>query len=174
MKQKESFHVVIIPKLATPLWLRQFNKAADMVFMIPASSNLLYWPASSHEQLYVAILFPYLNFRPWQLRRSPKVVQTGRELLKMFSNPEVDGGDLLFKRLSEFRAIPSMSRDMVWKMLFFGCEPPFPRRLPGERRKKRERNPRGEDEDADNVESENSGSHGLSRRKKGRPSGYPL
>ena len=37
MKRKTSIHVVMIDKLFTLLWLKQLNKAADCIFIIPAT-----------------------------------------------------------------------------------------------------------------------------------------
>ena len=35
MKRKSSTHIVLIPRLMTPIWLKQCNKAADCIFHIP-------------------------------------------------------------------------------------------------------------------------------------------
>ena len=41
MKRKDSLHIIIIQKLFTTNWLRQFNKIADCHFLIPPHSQLL-------------------------------------------------------------------------------------------------------------------------------------
>ena len=40
MKQKTSMHVVVIEKLFTPMWLKRLNKAADCIFIIPATHKI--------------------------------------------------------------------------------------------------------------------------------------
>ena len=153
MKRKESTHIVVIPKLATPLWLRQLNKAADFVFSIAATSDFPFWPSSSHESLYVALVLPYLPFRPWQIRQTPKSFYAGRHLSKVFSEPNVDAGSVLFKLYKEFGELPFLPRDVVWRVLYFGQDPPFPRRLPGEKRgSKRKRGSGGGNKDERDME----------------------
>ena len=67
MKRQQSRHIVIIHKLMTPIWLKQINKAADCIFVIPACHS--FWPATNFEPLYVAILFPYLDYMPFELKK---------------------------------------------------------------------------------------------------------
>ena len=40
MKRKTSMHIVVTPKLATPLWLRQLNKAANVIFFCACDIEL--------------------------------------------------------------------------------------------------------------------------------------
>ena len=54
----------------------------------------------------------------------------GRELCKMFKDKELDHGNILLKFLLDCRNFPTMSPDVVWKMLYFGGQLPFPRSLP--------------------------------------------
>ena len=124
MKRKTSTHVVIIQRLMTPTWLKQLNKAADCIFTIPAIHE--FWPSHNYEPLVVAILFPYLNHRPYQLTGTYKMLYMGRNLSQVFKENQVDGGDILFKFLREIRQLQSMSENMVWKMLYYGKSAPFP------------------------------------------------
>ena len=133
MKRKESLHIILIPCLMTPLWLKQLNKAADCIFTIPPVHT--FWPATCFEPLTVAILFPYLSHRPFQLKGTPKMFYMGRSLCKVFKENKVDGGHLLFKFLLEVRKYKSVSCSMVWKMLYFGRSPPFSLCLPGDTEK---------------------------------------
>ena len=127
MKRKTSTHVVIIQRLMTPIWLKQLNKAADCIFTIPAIHE--FWPSHNYEPLVVAILFPYLNHRPYQLKGTYKMLYMGRNLSQVFKENQVDGGDILLKFLREIRKLQSMSESMVWKMLYYGKPSPFPREL---------------------------------------------
>ena len=133
MKRKKSLHVILIPKLMTPLWLRQFCRIVDIYFFVPAKVNHKFWPSHCHEALYVGIALPYLPYRPFQVRQTPKAVYMGRQLCKVLQNEEMDGRDILYKFLQEYRTFPTMRKDVVWDVLYFKHRTPFPRRLPGER-----------------------------------------
>ena len=47
----------------------------------------------------------------------------------MFKENQVDGGDLLRKFLLEVRKFQTMSKDLVWKVLYLGKSPPFSHEL---------------------------------------------
>ena len=130
MKRKLSLHIVIIQRLMTPEWMKQLIKAADCTFTIQASHP--FWPSHHFEPLIVAILFPYINHRPYQLKSTPKMFEMGRRLSKMFQEDKMDGGDLLLKFLLDIRQLPSMSKRMVWNLLYIGTPPPFSCWIPGE------------------------------------------
>ena len=173
MKRKRSLHFVVIPKLMTPLWLCTFNRTVDCHFFVPATADHSFWPAASHEALYVGIAFPYLPFRPHQIRQTPKAVHMGRTLCKVFEKKRVDGGSLLFEFLREFRRLASMSPDVVWRMLYLGREPPFPCRLPGEGSKRRKRSGRKR-KNAERVENQAQKTDRLPHSKKRRSPHDPV
>ena len=50
----------------------------------------------------------------------------------MFQEDKMDGGDLLLKFLLDIRQLPSMSKRMVWNLLYLGTPPPFSCWIPGE------------------------------------------
>ena len=131
MKRKLSTHVVVIQRLMTPKWLKQLIKAADCIFPIPASHP--YWPSHHCEPLVVAILFPYLNYRPYQLKGTPKMFQMGRSLSQMFQETEVDTRSVLLQFLLGIEEFGTMSECMVWRVLYLGTKPPFPRRITSQR-----------------------------------------
>ena len=133
MKRKESMHIVIIPCLMTPLWLKQLNKAADCIFTI--SPVHPFWPTNCFESLTVAILFPYLSYRPYQLKGTPKMFYVGRRMSKVFKENKMDGGNILLQLLLEVNKYESMSCSMVWRLLYFGRSPPFSLCLPGDTEK---------------------------------------
>ena len=120
MKQKSSLHIVVIQRLMTPTWLKQLNKTADCLFVIPSTHE--FWPSHNHESLIVAILFPYLKFRPYQLKGTYKMLYMGRHLSQVFKENKVDGRNILLKFLLEVRKFQSMSESMVWRMLYYGRE----------------------------------------------------
>ena len=61
-KLTDSTHFIVVPKIFTPLWLKQLHKNADVVMFIPVCFN--FWHASMFEPLCLGICFPYLPFRP--------------------------------------------------------------------------------------------------------------
>ena len=130
MKRKNSTHIVIIQRLMTPTWLKQLHKCSDCIFSIPAAHP--FWPSTSYEPLTVGILFPYISYRPFQLKKTFKMCYMGRRLCKVFKENHLDGRDILLKLLLEVRRYETMSRSMVWRMLYLGREPPFPHRLKGD------------------------------------------
>ena len=130
MKRKESTHIIIIQRLMAPTWLKQLHKCGDCIFSIPASHS--FWPTDVYEPLIVAILFPYISYRPFQLKTTFKMFYMGRRLSQVFKEDHVDGGDIMFKLLLEVRKYKTLSRSMVWKMLYLGREPPFPYWLKGD------------------------------------------
>ena len=140
MKRKLSLHIVIIQRLMTPEWMKQLIKAADCTFTIQASHP--FWPSHHFEPLVVAILFPYIKHRPYQLKSTPKMFKMGRRLSKLFQEDKMDGGDLLLKFLLDIRQLSSMSARMVWKLLYIGAPPPFSCWIPGEVRSERQDDPK--------------------------------
>jgi hypothetical protein len=92
-KQTNAYHVFLIPRLYSPLWLRMFYKVSDFVFHI--SPGNLHWPAALHELLFVGIALPSLNRPPWSLQRMPKVVGLERRVRALFATSEGDGRNLL-------------------------------------------------------------------------------
>ena len=114
----------------TPTWLKQLHKCGDCIFSIPASHS--FWPTDAYEPLIVALAFPYISYRPFQLKTTFKMFYMGRRLSQVFKEDHVDGGDILLKLLLEVRKYKTLPRSMVWKMLYLGREPPFPYWLKGE------------------------------------------
>ena len=123
-EEEKSRHIVVVHRLMTPRWLKQLNKAADCIFTISPCHS--FWPTNNFEPLYVALIFPYLKHRPFQLKQTPKMFQMGRSLSKVFQEDKVDGGDISCKFVLSIGRLSTMSRSMVWKLLYFGEEPPFP------------------------------------------------
>jgi hypothetical protein len=116
LKRQASTHIFVCPRLMTPLWKRQLSKVADVVFEIPAGS-IAVWDAASHEPLVVGIVFPFLPFRPWQLRDTPKFRAMGRQLCKVWKESEAVGRNFLCEFLLRTRSLPTLPENMVRKML---------------------------------------------------------
>lgn len=49
IKRTVSTHIIIIPKLMTPIWLQQVHKVADLIIEIPAIHD--FWQETNYETL---------------------------------------------------------------------------------------------------------------------------
>ena len=78
IKRQSSLHIVLIPKLFTHLWKKQFLKCCDFSIEIPEGQK--FWSHDQFEPLTLGICFPFLPFRPWQLRHTPKLFSMERTL----------------------------------------------------------------------------------------------
>jgi hypothetical protein len=61
-KCPDAFHIFLVPRLYSPLWLQMFYKLSEFSFHI--SSGLWYWPLLMHEPLFVGIVLPLLSRKP--------------------------------------------------------------------------------------------------------------
>ena len=118
LKRQKSTHIIVIPRLMTTLWLKQLNKAADLIVYLP--NKYSFWNHAMHEPLVIAFCFPFLSHRPWQLKGTPKVCATARQLQSMFKNSEMDPGGFLRKFCDLCERLPTMQECMVQKLLYFG------------------------------------------------------
>ena len=114
-KRTDAFHIFVIPRLYSPLWLRLFYKLSDFVFRLSPGSN--YWPHAMHEPLFVGISLPLSSRPPWTFRRAPLLVAMERELRDVLASGEADGGDIVRKLLRIPGRVASMSEDMARKLL---------------------------------------------------------
>ena len=114
-KRKDSLHIFVCPKLMKPYWIGQLHKAADIVFEFKA--GVPFWEKGRHESLILAVCFPFLKHRPWQLRRSPALVEVGRILHGMWKAGEDTQRDFLCQFLTYTRKLSTMSSSLVWKVL---------------------------------------------------------
>ena len=118
IKRTQSTHVVAIPRLFTPQWLKQLNKICDVVFSIPPSAD--HWDSHQFEPLIVGIAFPYLRYFPYQLKSTYKMLAMGSEIQKMLRDPDMDQRNLLREFLAKTRSFYSMSAGVLRKVLYFG------------------------------------------------------
>jgi len=106
-KRTDAYHIFLIPRLCSPLWMRMLYKVSDVVLKIPAGSR--HWPSNMHEPLLIGISLPLLTRNPWTLRGTPLLVGVERELHQVLCSSEEDGGDLLRKLLRTPRQLASVS-----------------------------------------------------------------
>ena len=115
LKRADSTHVFVCPKLLSPLWCRQLYKAADVVIEYNAGKE--FWPTCMHEPLILAICFPFISCRPWQLRQTPAILGVGRMLQRLWKTEEGDQWSLLQKFCLTTWNLESLSASLVWGVL---------------------------------------------------------
>ena len=64
-KRPDAFHIFLVPRINSPLWLWMFYKLSDFVFLLSPGS--MYWPPLMHKPLFVGIALPLLSRKPWTL-----------------------------------------------------------------------------------------------------------
>ena len=118
-KSHNSTHVMVIPRLFTTEWRKELHKAADVVLTLLVGHPLR--PDNMHEPLTIAILFPFLNHRPWELRRTPKFLELASTLRKVWESCTEPKGPVLQELWSLLRSaanlLPSMARKVLYSKL---------------------------------------------------------
>ena len=124
IKRQDSTHIILIPRLMTPMWLKQLYKCCDLIVEIPPCCK--YWNSNMFEPCVIGFCFPFLSHSPWQLRSTPKMRALRRTLQQMWKDDEVSPRFILRKFLLESRRFPHMQDVVVRKMLYFtsGTEVP--------------------------------------------------
>lgn len=101
-------HEIVIPKLMTLEWLKQLYTITDLLMTV--SARLDCWSPGNFEQLMIAIGFPFLTHRPYELKDTPKMLTVARNLCSMFQKMNY----VLRKFLLETWGYPpSLPEDMV-------------------------------------------------------------
>ena len=114
-KRDKSTHIFICPRLLTPYWRSHLHRSADLILEIPAGGE--YWPIEMHEPLILALFFPRLQHRPWQLRQSPSIMELGDRLQRMWRLGDYSQGPILRKLWQQARTLESMQAGLVFKVL---------------------------------------------------------
>ena len=96
-KHTDAYHILLIPRLYSPLWMRLLYKVSDFVFQLPPASQ--HWPSSMHKPLFIGISFPLLHRNPWSIRRMLLLVELERQLRQVLCAGEEDGENILHKHL---------------------------------------------------------------------------
>ena len=128
-----SSHIFLVPRLMQPLWRKQLYKASDIVLTIPPGHAI--WPLSMHEPLILAILLPYIRFEPWELRRTPKILDLGELLSEVWRSGDGAERPILQELWMLQERVESMSQSLAWKMLFGKHRSCIPHREAGKRRR---------------------------------------
>jgi hypothetical protein len=115
LKRQDSTHVFVCPRLCTTDWFRQFYKAVDLMFPVPPCEE--FWPSNMYEPLIIGIAFPFIHRKPWQLRRTPRMASTYRQLQSVWGSSGLDPRTILRKLLGDCRKLDSVPDDVVRKLL---------------------------------------------------------
>lgn len=119
IKRQESTHVFVCPRLLSVEWRKQLFKAADLVINIASGSVDKGWPSAMFEPLTIGFIFPFLPFKPWQRRGTPKMCALARELSSLSDDSELVAGYILRQFFSKQQRLHCMSECVVRKMLYF-------------------------------------------------------
>ena len=124
IKRQSLSHLFVVPSLCSPLWMKQVFKAADFVFEIPAGRAC--WGYNMHEPVLIAIVFPFIRSKPWQLRSTPKMYEMGSTLRRMLKTEDVDPRDILREFWGKCHRLRIMPENVVRQVLYFGKLPKVP------------------------------------------------
>jgi hypothetical protein len=116
IKRQDSTHVFVCPRLMTPECLHSLYKEADFVFVVPWNSP--FWNESMYEPLYIGVCFPFLSSFPWQIRGTPKMSASSRQLQGMWETAGMDTGSFLCKLLGNMRSLVSVQERVVRQALY--------------------------------------------------------
>ncbi len=117
IKRQDSTHVFVCPQLFCPMWRKQMSKACDLIFRIPVGA--IGWPVDMFEPLLIGVCFPFLRYKPWQFRETPKISFVARKMHEVRDDVEMDRGPFLRKFWRVAHRLLSMPECMVSRMLFF-------------------------------------------------------
>ena len=118
LKRTQSTHFILLPRLFTPLWLKQVYKACDAVLTIPCTHS--FWSKTQYEPLFLGIIFPHLTVHPYRLKGTFKMLSMERQVCKLLQDANLDTRNILYKFLSETRNFSSMSEGVLRKVLYYG------------------------------------------------------
>ena len=116
LKRNLSIHVFVCPRILVPSWRRHLHRSADLVFEIPAGGP--YWGRDMFEPLTLALFFPFLPCRPWQLQGSPSIVELGDRLQRMWRQGDYSQGIILCQLRKQARILQRVPQRLVFKMLY--------------------------------------------------------
>ena len=115
LKRTTSTHIFVCPRLLSPYWRQHIHRSADLIFEIPAGGE--YWPKENFEPLMLAIYFPFISCRPWQLKRAPAIVELEDRLQKMWRARDFTQGTILRKLRLQTRRLANLPESVVFQML---------------------------------------------------------
>jgi len=89
-----------------------------MIVSLPTGHEAL--PTHMHEPLTIAFIFPFISYRPWQLRRTPAVVGMESRLSGVWKKNVSSEGPLLRKFWNAARGLECLPQKLVRELLRSG------------------------------------------------------
>jgi len=87
IKRQDSTHILLVPRLMTPIWLKQLYKCCDLIVEIRPCCK--YWNTNMFEPVVIKFYFPFLSQSSLQLRSTPKMFSLRRTLQQMWKDDPV-------------------------------------------------------------------------------------
>ena len=123
IKKWDSTHIILVPRLMTPMWLKQLYN--DVIWLLK-SRHLVTTGTLTYKPCVIGFCFPFLSHFPWQIRSNPKMFSLHRTLQQVWEEDQVSSGFVLHKFMLASRRFPHMQENVVRNMLYFtsGSEVP--------------------------------------------------
>ena len=115
LKRENSTHVFLVPRLMSMEWKRQLFRVSDLFLELPFDQ--VWTKEKQLEPLTFAVVFPFLNHRPWQLKRTQAFLGMANVLRRMWKEGQGSTWDLLRKFLEQSRKLEGLSEGVVRQML---------------------------------------------------------
>ncbi len=109
-------HVFLCPRLLTSTWRKKLFRTADLVLELHAGCYS-HWPTHMHEPLLLGLTFHFIQHPPWQLRNTPRLLELGGQVQRLWKSSESDVGSLLFQLCNLPNVLEGMPEYMVWPVL---------------------------------------------------------
>jgi hypothetical protein len=71
-----------------------------------------------YEPLYIGVCFPFLSSFPWQIRGTPEMSASSRQLQGMWETAGMNTGPFLCKLLGKMRSLVSVQERVVRQVLY--------------------------------------------------------
>ena len=117
-KRPDLCHIVVIPKLMTPLWRKVLLRTCCFSFYVDPGPT--YWPSEMFEPLLIGVYLPYIHCFPWTYRGSNSILELERKLSEVQKGKHGCQRDILLKFFGFTRKISMLPSSVVRKMLFEG------------------------------------------------------
>jgi len=116
LKRPHLSHIFCCPRLCTHLWRKKLYKIADVLVELP-SGHRHGWPSCMHEPLILAFVSPFVPHPPWQLRQTPRVLDLGRTVRRMWCDSGTDVGPILRELCNLSASLAGLPPGVVWDLL---------------------------------------------------------
>jgi hypothetical protein len=98
-----------------PEWKRQLFRVSDFFIELPFDE--IWNKETYHEPLIFAVIFPFLNYRPWQLKRTGAFLGLGNVLRSLWKEDQCSPWSILRKLFMQTRQLESLQEGVVRSLL---------------------------------------------------------